>query len=1398
MPKGPYDWKRFWCPREGNFDLTDQGYLTDPTAKYGSCWQPDVVEFRKIAELPCLVLLGEPGIGKSTTVKAEESAAAAVAAKSKDATLFFNLGEYESELPLRQELFDNSVFKLWLAGIHRLHLFLDSLDECLLRIRTVTSLLDRELQRLDLRRLSLRIVCRTADWPVAFEPRLKELFGDSSVAVYELVPLTKPNVETAAKAEDIDADAFLAEVSRLGIVPLAIKPLTLRFLLNTYTNESRLPSSQAEAYVKGLRLLCEEANENRRAAKQIGRLSPAQRLAVASRIAAMMVFGGRSAVWTEVDFGNKPSSDIGIYELISGNETSDGNEIAVGESEVRDALSTGLFSARGPGRLGFAHQTYGDFLAAYYLVNNNLVNDNLRLKQILDLILIPEDKKVFPQLRAVAAWLASLSADVYNQLITRDPEVLFYVTGAADAERANLVEGVMQLYDSEQLLDVDWELRREYPKLKHPGLAAQLRPYVADKAKGVVVRRVAIDLAEECELTELESELLALALDSSDDHHIRVRAVHALSEIGSEAVRAQLLPLAKGEAGDDPDDELKGYALAALWPKLISFQQLTQLLTPRSRDSFHGGYSTFLWYHVDDGLQEADLIEALEWIESLKEELSTDLEILSDRVILKAWKAQDPNITKTLARVLFKRLQRHDGLIGSRSREDFEKGLEESDERRRALVLEMLWFSTNSSADLLWLVHGPTRLITDRDLPWLLGCPQIVTENSVQRALAHLTMRVFDRSNTTQIDAIIEAAQTNPVLADEFSGLLKPIELGSEQAEQLKSQYAEQQKWNREIQPDVGPDASKLSQDIEQLLQQAESGDISAFWRLHLVLSIEPGSKYCGHEFDWDLTKLPGWKNSSEQTRSRIVEACKPYLVNADPQNDQWLGTNTFFRPAGAGFRALALLQRQDPAWLSTLEPGVWAKWAGIILAFPHYGDLEAQAAELACQCYAKAPEAVLEALRVLIKKEAEQFDEIFVLRTVEDCWDDRLNEVVCQIAKESSLKASCMRSLLSMLLDHGSAEAKAFAESLVTLPVPAEKEATKRSVLAAQALLGHASDAGWSTFFPVITKDCEFGKDVVLGTASRDSHTAKIATRLNAAQLADLYLWLAGAFPESEDPQFEEAHMVGPRESVGTWRNSILRSLAAMGTREAVDAIARIKAQLNADRLKWTLYNAAAALRQKTWTPVDPKHVLTLAKESRARLVDSGAQLLEVIIESLKSVESSLKGVTPAARDIWDKCEHGFRPVSENELSDYLKRHLSRELKEKVIVINREVEVRASTGPGTGQRTDIQIDATAKSGSSLDVITAVVETKGCWNPELWTAMKTQLLDKYLKGGGWRYGLYVVGWFNCNQWDDKDSRKAQEPKLEIPEVQVKLDKQAHALSDESVSVRALVIDTALH
>jgi len=206
------------------------------------------------------------------------------------------------------------------------------------------------------------------------------------------------------------------------------------------------------------------------------------------------------------------------------------------------------------------------------------------------------------------------------------------------------------------------------------------------------------------------------------------------------------------------------------------------------------------------------------------------------------------------------------------------------------------------------------------------------------------------------------------------------------------------------------------------------------------------------------------------------------------------------------------------------------------------------------------------------------------------------------------------------------------------------------------------------------------------------------------------------------------------------------------------------------------------------------------MVRNDTARWVQTGTQLLNVIISLLADFEDELQSETPDAEIFWNKIiiskkfTH-FMPKDENYLSDRVKNFLKRKLEGQSVFIGREVEIRKSS------KTDIHIETFSKlSNNELDNrITCVIEVKGCWHKEVKTALKTQLVARYLKQNGFQYGIYLVGWFRCEEWEEEDfkSRDASKLKYTLEEARTKFEKDASEFSAENLDVRAFVLDARL-
>ena len=75
--------------------------------------------------------------------------------------------------------------------------------------------------------------------------------------------------------------------------------------------------------------------------------------------------------------------------------------------------------------------------------------------------------------------------------------------------------------------------------------------------------------------------------------------------------------------------------------------------------------------------------------------------------------------------------------------------------------------------------------------------------------------------------------------------------------------------------------------------------------------------------------------------------------------------------------------------------------------------------------------------------------------------------------------------------------------------------------------------------------------------------------------------------------------------------------------------------------------------------------------------------------------------------------------------------------------------------------------------------------------------MKTQLVDRYLRDNQCQHGLYVIGWFNQESWDESDPRRNQVPKWSVHEERKFFELQASKLSRDGPLVRSYVLDVTL-
>jgi len=395
-----FPWERLFCDRGESVPIGDDGYLVDPGSWYGRAVGKGVLRLEALLTKRCVVILGEAGIGK--TVVLETVVERLRGEHGDDSVVEVRLGEYGSVDSLERGVFESSELAECVRGPTELWLVLDSLDEAMVGVQNVVGLFQRRLREWPWDRLRVVISCRTAAWPATLEGELKGALPEKSLQVVELLPLLRCDVATAATARELDSERFLREIDERDAQPLASNPLSLEMLLGVHAGAGGLPNRRVELFDKGLRLLCAEPRA-RRDHGTVGTLTADQRFELATRIAGVSVLAGKAAIERD-----PPPVGVGegitLRDLIDESRAGSGaGKVDVTEDSLREALDTGLFTARGTTALGFAHKSYAAFLAARYVQESGFS------KQQRDELLRVADggnRALVPQLAETACWRA--------------------------------------------------------------------------------------------------------------------------------------------------------------------------------------------------------------------------------------------------------------------------------------------------------------------------------------------------------------------------------------------------------------------------------------------------------------------------------------------------------------------------------------------------------------------------------------------------------------------------------------------------------------------------------------------------------------------------------------------------------------------------------------------------------------------------------------------------------------------------------------------------------------------------------------------------------------------------------------------------------------------------------
>ncbi len=522
------------------------------------------------------VLLAPPGTGKTEAMKAE--AAAHNQSPFVEAHLMMRPGWRAPTLAEGQAL------------------YIDGLDEA--RASNVGGHRNRPLDEICTKLIEMgsppfRLSCREADWIEALDHgAIKLLAAERDVVELRLEPLNEQEIRQILEDALVQADAvdrFWHQAQQQGLLPVMGNALFLRLMIASAGSTGQLPATRAQTFAAACEKLASEDNLVHRMAKRDSAPNTCELLRRAGTLCAVQLLSGAEA-WSD-------GVADGINELAL-----NALPLDIPTKDLRAALATKLFKTDGD-RIQAAHRSIAEYLGAREIARR-MGESSLPVARVMALM-CAEDGGVAPSLRGLHAWLAVHSHEHRQTFIAHDPlGVVLYgdVSHFSINEKIQLLQGLEgEAKQFAWFRNGDWA--------DHPfgglGTADMQQTYQGffenpdrSEAHQSMLHCVFDAIAHGQPLPDLLPALDRVVRDHSHTPYTRTKSAVAwlaqarLLSLDMQTALTWLCDVRQGVI-DDPQDQLAGTLLEALYPDHIAPSEVMQHFRPPKAAYFHGSYSGF-------------------------------------------------------------------------------------------------------------------------------------------------------------------------------------------------------------------------------------------------------------------------------------------------------------------------------------------------------------------------------------------------------------------------------------------------------------------------------------------------------------------------------------------------------------------------------------------------------------------------------------------------------------------------------------------------------------------------------------------------------------------------------------------------------------------------------------
>jgi hypothetical protein len=531
-----------------------------------------------LRDVPAWVLLGEPGAGKSALFNDEASATGAVCVPVSEFVhgLVSDIG----------------------AGTT---LYLDGLDEARASMSNSAMAMRVRQQLQELKCPRFRISCRAADW--LGDTDAKQLIAVSpngELPVYALVELSDQDVQDIV-GDSAVADAMIAQARDCGHDAMLRNPQALTMW--RAARGGALTNHRAELYAHHAALLADELNPIHRQQNRRAGISLANKLKAAGQLCATLLLGDLDGLTLTREHADARHPDLNDLPL---------SDMSAALASVQSQL---FRPGRLPERIWPAHRTLAEFLGGQWLARE-IDQAPLLLPRVLNLLL-GRDGRTVAGLRALYAWLATLSVQARERLIRDDPlSVVVY------GEPALLPSALKRMLIA-QLLANEAELtqaqRGQHDALPWAALWDESWADLADTClkdtqrhdhaqRQVLFVLNILEAARPVDPAHWSRLLWTVVRDRSRWPYVRVQAARAALRMKApfNAAKEVLWAVLAGQILDQ-DDELLGVLLHELYPAQLTLDEAMQCLHAPKKNDLIGWYRHFWSRDIIERVPDGDL-----------------------------------------------------------------------------------------------------------------------------------------------------------------------------------------------------------------------------------------------------------------------------------------------------------------------------------------------------------------------------------------------------------------------------------------------------------------------------------------------------------------------------------------------------------------------------------------------------------------------------------------------------------------------------------------------------------------------------------------------------------------------------------------------------------------------